>query len=147
MAETEKLEFCGKQVKRLASKAFFPTTKEGKEELAYTLDSFTKSTAHAERVINAAVLSKFGADGKLEDRCPGPADLAELCGRIAPSVAQEASPNCEFCAGNGFEDTGAGYGRCRCGGSPMSNKSRIEWSRKNFEGERFEAESQVKRLG
>lgn len=131
MSTTEKLKFCGQQIKRLASKPFFPTAKEGIEELAYTLDTFTKSSEHAKRVVDAAVLSRFGAEGKVDDRCPGPADLRDLCSEVASCAPHgEASPDCQFCEGTGYEDKGNGFDRCRCGGIPMSDQSRTEWSRK-----------------
>jgi hypothetical protein len=124
-AKPSKLQFCAAQVKRLSSKPFFPSMHEGVQELVYVLNSCTKSEDHAERVISAAVLRRWGNDGT--DRCPSPADIADLCGRVpATATKREASPDCRYCEGSGFEEAKTGgVRRCRCGGTPMSSESRL----------------------
>ena len=131
MSTEEKQAFCAQQIKRLASKPFFPTAREGIQELAYVLDAATQSTDHARRVVDAAIMRKFGNEGKAEDRCPGPADLAEMCRDIsANSDRREALFSCDYCHGDGFEpvvsELSESVARCRCGGVPMSDSSRLE---------------------
>ncbi len=115
----------------LAAKPFYRSDQG--PVLVRILDQHCQSNEHRRRVCEAAVLLRFGPEDKLEDRCPGPAELAELCAQIpAADPAGEASPDCKFCQGDGFEPTQNGARRCRCGGSPMTDESRAEFYRREM---------------
>lgn len=107
---------------KLAAKPFYrPDMKAG---LVTVLMENCQSVEHIRRVCSAALTMRFGPPARLEDRCPGPAELADLCREIDPvGKRKEASPDCPLCAGEGWE-TGDGARRCRCGGWPMSQETR-----------------------
>lgn len=131
-----KLTFCANQIKRLASKAFFPSAPEGIAELAYTLDKYTASEDHAIRVIDAAVIRRFGPEEKQEDRCPGPSDLWGICHEISDQrpAGKECDPACMDCQGSSWrviERNGVeGSQRCACGERPASQAALDEHWRK-----------------
>lgn len=118
-------KFCGAQIKRLAAKRFFPV--DGAASLAEVLFDHVRSDDHAKRVIDKALLMRFGNPDNPEARCPEPVELAELCREVAPVVMQEAKGTCKYCAGSGFEVSEDGAKRCRCGGFPMSDESRSKF--------------------
>lgn len=117
LSKTEKLV-----LETLAGKPFYKSS-DG-PILARILDQCCQSHDHRRRVCDKALLMRFGNPDNPEDRCPGPAELAELCREVAPVVMQEAKGTCRYCAGSGFEVGEDGASRCRCGGFPMSDESR-----------------------
>ena len=118
--ETEKLVF-----RTLAGKPFYRDSMG--PVLVNVLDRHCSSDEHRRRVCDAAVIRKFGPAERQEDRCPGPAELAELCAEISPHAQRgEASMDCQYCHGDGYEYVRENaVCRCRCGGIPMSDQSRI----------------------
>lgn len=86
--------------------------------LVAVLDKFCQSDDHRRRVCEKAILMRFGPEDRQEDRCPGPAELAELCAQVPASVGRQASPDCEICVGTGWKITSLGLIRCPCGGFP-----------------------------
>jgi hypothetical protein len=66
--------------------------------------------------------AKTIVDAALElDELPELKDLRRIRDRLFPKPkAREASPNCTFCGGTGFEPIPSGreYRRCQCGGMP-----------------------------
>jgi hypothetical protein len=115
--------------------------------LAGILDRQCLSDEHRRRVCERAMTMYFGPD-RSEDRCPGPAELADLCAEIPPAPPRgEAAPECPHCHGDGFEEANGGYRRCRCGGSPMSDENRLKWSRAHaVGGSAYTGPAGVKRL-
>src|SRR5438874_2649119 len=97
LSETEKLV-----ESTLAAKPFYRP--EMGPALVAILDSCCQTAAHRRRVCAKAMEMFFGPEGKIEDRCPGPAELRRLCAEIpAGKPRAEASPECPFCEGIGFE--------------------------------------------
>lgn len=109
--------------KTLAGKPFFRD--EQGPILAGILDRECANDEHRERVCKKALLMRFGDPDRPEDRCPGPAELAELCHEVSAVVLPEAKRSCEFCRGSGFEVVCDGAKRCRCGGIPVTSGFRV----------------------
>lgn len=111
----------------LAAKPFYRT--EQGPVLVRILDQYCQSQEHRRRVCEAAVTRRFGDPERPEDRCPGPAELIELCAEVPAVVSKEASPDCRWCHGDGFEildvNGVSASKRCRCFGHPMSEASRM----------------------
>ena len=104
----------------LAAKPFYRP--EMGPVLVKILDKYCQSLTHKTTVCERAVEMKFGPEDRQEDRCPGPAELKELCEQVPAVTGYEAKRDCQFCAGAGYEmdEKRGGALRCRCGGTPMS---------------------------
>ena len=76
ISETEKIVAA-----TLAGKQFYRP--EMGPLLVAILNQKCQSDEHRRRVCDKAVLMRFGSQG--EDRCPGPAELAEICEQV-PAV-------------------------------------------------------------
>lgn len=118
--------FCASQIARLVAKPFFVA--EAAPELARILFEQCANDDHAERIINAAIQRKFGPHDKIEDRCPGPADLAMLCAEVVPERVElvTARSDCPDCGGTGWKivERGGVTGATRCCGTAPGNSFR-----------------------
>lgn len=112
--------------KTLAAKPFYRP--DAGPALVMILDKHCHSDEHRRKVCDTAVTMKFMRGGKMEDCCPGPAELLDII-RDSKPAAREASPGCKMCEGSGFEQIGGGAKRCRCGGVPASAESMMSYHR------------------